>query len=176
MRVEITAWFFNSVLPSIIRCESLCRSNAWRRSFLQFTSPTAFQAWEGDYFQSKIQQKWERGFFRKRNSLVFFPAKMFSKFLLLAKNGKNSHLTLFAIEGLPIKIFRFPINFKSEVEETSLLSGRKFFYHVVLGIAYKGKLKNKYFSGTYVYLKLNSCCKCCCSLKRWYQISNWICL
>ena len=35
-------------------------------------------------------------------------------------------------------IFRFPINFKSEVEETSLLSGRKFFYHVVLGIAYKG--------------------------------------
>ena len=35
-------------------------------------------------------------------------------------------------------IFWFPINFKSEVEETSLLSGRKFFYHVVLGIAYKG--------------------------------------
>ena len=35
-------------------------------------------------------------------------------------------------------ICRFPINFKSEVEETSLLSGRKFFYHVVLGIAYKG--------------------------------------
>ena len=73
---------------------------------------------------------------------------MFSKFLLLALNGNNSHLTLFVIGGLPIKIFRFPINFKSEVEETSLLSGRKFFYHVVLGIAYKGKLKNKYFGGT----------------------------
>ena len=67
------------------------------------------------------------------------PGKMLSKYLLLAKNRKNSHLTLFVIEGLPIKIFRFPINFKSEVEETSLLSGRKFFYHVVLGIAYKGK-------------------------------------
>ena len=48
-------------------------------------------------------------------------------------------LAMFVIGGLPIKIFRFPINFKSEVEETSLLSGRKFFYHVVLGIAYKGK-------------------------------------
>ena len=71
---------------------------------------------------------------------------MFSKFLLFALNGNNSHLTLFVIGGLPIKIFRFPINFKSEVEETSLLSGRKFFYHVVLGIAYKGALKNKTIS------------------------------
>ena len=75
------------------------------------------------------------------------PGKMLSKYLLLAKNRKNSHLTLFVIEGLPIKIFRFPINFKSEVEETSLLSGRKFFYHVVLGIAYKGAFKTDiYFS------------------------------
>ena len=68
------------------------------------------------------------------------PGKMFSKSLFLAKNGKTSHLILFVIEGIPaIKFYRFPINFKSEVEETSLLSGRKFFYHVVLGIAYKGK-------------------------------------
>ena len=42
-------------------------------------------------------------------------------------------------------IFRIPINFKSEVEETSLLSGRKFFYHVVLGIAYKGGDKEGYY-------------------------------
>ena len=43
-----------------------------------------------------------------------------------------------------MSIFRFPINFKSEVEETSLLSGRKFFYHVVLGIAYKGAQDGKF--------------------------------
>ena len=39
------------IIIIIIRCESLCRSSAWRRSFLQSTSPTAFQAWEGDCFQ-----------------------------------------------------------------------------------------------------------------------------
>ena len=44
------------------------------------------------------------------------------------------------------RFFRFPINFKSEVEETSLLSGRKFFYHVVLGIAYKGAQDDDYDS------------------------------
>jgi len=48
-------------------------------------------------------------------------------------------LAIYLTNGIP-GLGRFPINFKSEVEETSLLSGRKFFYHVVLGIAYKGKL------------------------------------
>ena len=71
MRVEIIAWFFNLVLPSFLRCESLCRSNAWRRSFLQSTSPTAFQAWEGDCFQRTSTTEMRTGLFRKRNSLMF---------------------------------------------------------------------------------------------------------
>ena len=50
------------------------------------------------------------------------------------------------------RIFRFPINFKSEVEETSLLSGRKFFYHVVLGIAYKGGQRDEELPFRSVYL------------------------
>ena len=42
---------------------------------------------------------------------------------------------VFIIIAMP----RFPINFKSEVQEKSLLRGRKYFYHVVLGLAYKGR-------------------------------------
>ena len=47
-------------------------------------------------------------------------------------------LAIYLTNGIP-GLGRFPINFKSEVEEVSLLKGRKYFYHVVLGLAYKGK-------------------------------------
>ena len=45
-------------------------------------------------------------------------------------------LAIYLTNGIP-GLGRFPINFKSEVNEVSLLKGRKFYYHVVLGIAYK---------------------------------------
>ena len=54
------------------------------------------------------------------------------------------------------QLFRFPINFKSEVEETSLLSGRKFFYHVVLGIAYKGAQDGNFIGDRHV--TFYACC------------------
>ena len=47
-------------------------------------------------------------------------------------------LAIYLTNGIP-GLGRFPINFKSEVNEVSLLKGRKFYYHVVLGIAYKVK-------------------------------------
>ena len=47
-------------------------------------------------------------------------------------------LGIYLTNGIP-GLGRFPINFKSEVDEVSLLKGRKFYYHVVLGLAYKGK-------------------------------------
>jgi len=47
-------------------------------------------------------------------------------------------LAIYLTNGIP-GLGRFPINFKSEVNEVSLLKGRKFYYHVVLGVAYKGK-------------------------------------
>ena len=47
-------------------------------------------------------------------------------------------LAIYLTNGIP-GLGRFPINFKSEVQEVSLLKGRKYFYHVVLGLAYKGK-------------------------------------
>ena len=62
-------------------------------------------------------------------------------------------------------IFRFPINFKSEVEETSLLSGRKFFYHVVLGIAYKGGDKEGYYQ-SWNYLSYSLICHCVKSFQK----------
>ena len=43
-------------------------------------------------------------------------------------------LAIYLTNGIP-GLGRFPINFKSEVNEASLLKGRKFYYHVVLGIA-----------------------------------------
>ena len=45
-------------------------------------------------------------------------------------------LAICLTNGIP-GLGRFPINFKSEVNEASLLKGRKYYYHVVLGIAYK---------------------------------------
>ena len=45
-------------------------------------------------------------------------------------------LGIYLTNGIP-GLGRFPINFKSEVDEVSLLKGRKFYYHVVLGLAYK---------------------------------------
>ena len=39
-------------------------------------------------------------------------------------------LAIYLTNGIP-GLGRFPINFKSEVEETSLLRGRRYFYHVV---------------------------------------------
>ena len=45
-------------------------------------------------------------------------------------------LAIYLTNGIP-GLGRFPINFKSEVNEVSLLKGRKFYYHVVLGVAYK---------------------------------------
>ena len=47
-------------------------------------------------------------------------------------------LGIYLTNGIP-GLGRFPINFKSEVDEVSLLKGRKFYYHVVLGLTYKGK-------------------------------------
>ena len=47
-------------------------------------------------------------------------------------------LGIYLTNGIP-GLGRFPINFKSEVAEVSLLKGRKFYYHVVLGLTYKGK-------------------------------------
>ena len=45
-------------------------------------------------------------------------------------------LAICLTNGIP-GLGRFPINFKSEVNEASLLKGRKYYCHVVLGIAYK---------------------------------------
>ncbi|XP_023340823.1 vasohibin-2 isoform X2 [Eurytemora carolleeae] len=44
------------------------------------------------------------------------------------------HLTT-GIQGLG----RFPINFKSEIHDKAFKPGRKYYYHVVLGLLYKGK-------------------------------------
>ena len=111
-----------TMIMMMLRWERVCQSSAWKPSFSPSISPMAYLAWEGVFIDRII--------------LTMFLILSFIKWRL----SFNDNKTMMVMDN-----FRFPINFKSEVEETSLLSGRKFFYHVVLGIAYKGgQLDNSY--------------------------------
>ena len=58
-------------------------------------------------------------------------------------------LAIYLTNGIP-GLGRFPINFKSEVNEASLLRGRKYYYHVVLGVAYKVNITKNFVNLTLV--------------------------
>ena len=68
-------------------------------------------------------------------------------------------LAIYLTNGIP-GLGRFPINFKSEVNEVSLLKGRKFYYHVVLGVAYKVIMQFKDLTSMFTKLFLGKiwCC------------------
>ena len=99
-------------------------------------------------YLSRVQQYMKRLSYNHTGT-QFFETRPNSSLLTLMEAAK-----VMIREALPIKCMeavilaicltngipglgRFPINFKSEVNEASLLKGRKYYYHVVLGIAYK---------------------------------------